>query len=211
MSNIERIFDFGCGYGRVTRYFRSAFPEAEVHVTDFDARGVQFCVEQFQCLDTQGGIAENFYDLIFLGSVFTHLPSQTVSQLLPLLLKALRPNGVLIFTTQGRFPVERMRGFDWENDKGRSWMHYNLEREAFEKLVRMFQETDYGFVDYPKRTGYGVAIASPFWYSREILKNTSFIQILLQEKGFDNHQDVSAFMRADVADLAKGPLFFARG
>jgi len=62
-------------------------------------------------------------------------------------------------------------------------------------------------VNYPGRTDYGVCVAKSQWYSDQILKHDGYIQILMQEKGSDNHQDVLAFMRADLNDLRKGPLY----
>lgn len=203
---IERIFDFGCGHGRVTRWLRVAFPEAAISVTDFDQAGVDWCVAKFKGADTKGEIPEDSFDLVWLGSVFTHLRAEIAEPLLKRLLGSLRANGVLVFSTQGRFAAERMKTFDWENDQ-RHWMHYNLDRERFDEVVRGYVETGYGYVDYPGQTDYGVCIAKPSWYAERALASNDFIQILMQEKGADNHQDVLAFMRADLLDMGKGPLW----
>jgi SAM-dependent methyltransferase len=203
---ISRILDFGCGHGRVTRWLRSAFPNADISVTDIDANGANFCCEKFACKETSGRLAANTYDLVWLGSVFTHLPERPVERLMGELCNSLAENGVLIFTSQGRYSIERMRGFNWSTD-GRAWMHYNIERQLFEDLVRQYHAKGYGYVDYPNQVGYGVSIAKPSWYSDRILSSAAMIQILLQEKGADNHQDVSAFMRAELTDPRKGPLW----
>jgi SAM-dependent methyltransferase len=203
---VQDILDFGCGHGRITRWFRAGFPNARIHVTDYDRTGVEFCVEQFGCQDTRGEIPADQFDLVWLGSVFTHLPAHIVEPLLESLLTSLRPNGVLVFTSQGRYSVERMQHFDWGKDE-RNWMHYNISRERFETIVKQYHESKYGYVDYPDKKDYGVCIAQPAWYSQRVLKSDDFIQILFQEKGSDNHQDVSAFMRAPLLDPAKGPLW----
>ena len=41
----ETIIDFGCGYGRVARHLRAAFPASNFHWCDFD--GATFCAERF--------------------------------------------------------------------------------------------------------------------------------------------------------------------
>ena len=203
---ISDIFDFGCGHGRATRWYRAAFPDAAIWVTDFDQSGVDWCVEKFGCMDTKGEIPPDSFDVVWLGSVFTHLPQQIVEGLIDRLLKSLKPNGLLIFTTQGRFAVGMMEGFDWESDQP-SWMRYNLDRESVDELIRQYNAEGYGFINYPRHTDYGVCVAKSRWYSDQILKDDCFIQVLMQEKGSDNHQDVLGFMKAELRDMRKGPLF----
>jgi SAM-dependent methyltransferase len=203
---IQEMLDFGCGYGRVTRWFRAAFPKAQIYVTDYDKAGVEWCVKEFSVLDLGPDIPSDRFDLIWLGSVFTHLSAAIAEPLLKSLLAALRPNGILVLTSQGRFAAQRMADFDWQNDK-RNWMHYYLDRERFQLVLGEYDRTGYGYVDYPNQTNYGLCIAKPTWYSERALETSEFIQILLQEKGNDNHQDVSAFLRADLLDPAKGPLW----
>lgn len=203
---VRDIFDFGCGHGRVNRWLRAAFPAARLHVTDYDQSGVSFCMQSFGALDTEGEIPPQKFDLIWLGSVFTHLPEFIVEDLLEKLTAGLRPNGVLVFTSQGRFAVERMHNFDWENDP-RGWMHYGLTRGDFEAVVDRYRETGYGYIDYRNQTNYGVCIVRPDWYASRVLRSNAFTQLLFLEKGCDNHQDVSAFMRADITVGDKGPLW----
>lgn len=203
---VKHIYDFGCGHGRVARWLRAAFAEAEIYVTDLDRTGVGFCETHFRCRNTAGEIPQDQFDLVWLGSVFTHLPEYVAEPLLYQLCASLRYNGVLVFTSQGRYSVERMRDFDWGTDQ-RHWMHYSIEKERFESVVSAYHKSGYGYVDYHTQSGYGVCISSPNWYSDRILRRPDFLQILFQEKGSDNHQDVSAFMRADLLDSKKGPLW----
>jgi SAM-dependent methyltransferase len=203
-GRIEDIFDFGCGHGRVARWFRVAFPNSQVHVTDIDKSAMEFCIDKFGCREIAGDIPAGRFDLVWLGSVFTHLSAQVVEALLQKLLASLRPNGVLVFTSQGRFSIERMKDFDWDKDN-RHWMHYNLDRAGFESVVTQYRETGYGYVDFAGQTNQGVCIAEPTWYSERVLKSNEFIQILFQEKGINHHQDVSAFMRTALLDTSVGP------
>jgi SAM-dependent methyltransferase len=186
---------------------RAVFPSSVISIADYDKSGVQFCVDNFNCVDGNGSIPQNTFDLVFLSSVFTHLPAKIVEPLLERLLQSLNHNGVLIFTTQGRYSIERIKGFDWANEKGREWMHYNLGKDTFAEVAHLYEETGYGYVNYPNQTDYGVCIAKPSWYSNIALRRDDVIQILFQEKGSDNHQDVSAFMRANLTDHSKGPLW----
>ena len=206
-SAISDIFDFGCGHGRAARWYRAAFPEAAIWVTDLDQAGVDWCVKQFGCKDTVGEIPADRFDVVWLGSVFTHLPQQIAAGLIDNLLKSLKPNGLLIFTTQGRFAVRMMEKFLVASDDVPEWANYNLKRDSVEDLIRQYNEEGYGFVSYPHQTDYGLCVAKSQWYSDRILKHDRYIQILMQEKGSDNHQDVLAFMRAELDDVRKGPLY----
>jgi SAM-dependent methyltransferase len=203
---IQHIFDFGCGFGRVTRWIRAGFPDAKVYVTDYDKAGVAWCVEQYGCIDAGQDITPDTYDMIWLGSVFTHLASDVVEPLMQRLLRSLRPNGVLVITSQGRFAEKRIEAFDWTNDE-KAFVHYGLKKELTDILLEDYNRTGYGYVDYPGQKGYGVCIAKSQWYTDRVTSSPDYIHILSQEKGSDNHQDVNAYMRANLLDEEKGPLW----
>ena len=104
---LRRIMDFGCGHGRVARHLRGYLPNAELFFVDIDRSCTDFCAAQF------GGTGivskEDFaavdlptdMDLIWVGSVFTHLDYGRMNALFDLLVKSLRPNGVLVATFRG--------------------------------------------------------------------------------------------------------------
>jgi trans-aconitate methyltransferase len=79
---VKKIVDFGCGHGRVTRWIVAAFPAAEVWVTDYDQTGVKWCVEALGCQDAGSKIEAEQFNLVWLGSVFTHLPTAIVEPFL---------------------------------------------------------------------------------------------------------------------------------
>ncbi len=136
-SDVRDILDFGCGHGRVTRWLRAAFPDTRIYVTDLDHTATKWCVNKFQCSEIDGSKLPFQFDLVWLGSVFTHLPEHIAAPLVQRLLTSLRPNGVLVFTTQGRYSVERMNDFDWKDGNGAepNWMHYGLGRDGFQSLT----------------------------------------------------------------------------
>src|SRR5579862_6365034 len=80
--SVEHILDFGCGHGRVARYLRAAFPSADLYVTDYGASGVNWCVDNFNCKDVGNDLPRQYFDLIWLGSVFTHLPENVADALI---------------------------------------------------------------------------------------------------------------------------------
>jgi SAM-dependent methyltransferase len=201
-QTVTRILDYGCGHGRVARYLRAAFPDAEVNVSDLDRAGVQWCVDQFGCVDMGASIMPQSYDVIWLGSVFTHLREAAAQELLAMLKTGVRANGVLIFTSQGRFAAlraeQRIRA-QASSVPG----SYHVDPASLAQMVQEFQQTGYGFASYAKQPGYGASIVKQAWYHDHVV-DADFLQISAQEKGWDNHQDVQAFMRTSILDPRKG-------
>ena len=99
------IIDFGCGYGRVGRHLRAAFPASRFYWWRPD--GATFCAKHF------GGeaIISNIdpaavelpaADVIWVGSMFTHMTEANARQWLHRLAGHLRPEGILVATFHGR-------------------------------------------------------------------------------------------------------------
>jgi len=104
----KRVLDFPCGHGRGARFLRAAFPDAALHVSDIDETGVRFCQEQFGAIgfpsqvDIEAIEFPSNIDLIWCGSLVTHLSEDRTRTLLRKLRNALSDRGVLLFTTHGR-------------------------------------------------------------------------------------------------------------
>lgn len=102
-NSIERLLDFGSGYGRVSRFLPQHFPQAEIHISEIKEGAVRFQREQFGFQAHHHGpepevMAGGPYDLIIALSVFTHLPEGNGKLWLKKLSECLQPGGQLIFT-----------------------------------------------------------------------------------------------------------------
>ncbi len=195
-AEIADVLDFGCGHGRVARYLRAAFPAAGLAVCDYDPTGVAWCVEHFGCQAIAEPAPESF-DIVWLGSVFTHLPAAISDHVLTVVAGALRPNGILVFTSQGRYA--RMR-----HEAEPEMKPYGIGADLMDRIVGGLDSDGYGFAEYPGQRDYGVTMIHPAWFQQRMLSSPNFVQILFQEKGWDNHQDVYGYVRADVLDARKG-------
>src|SRR5262249_46249666 len=84
LSSVSSILDLPCGHGRVARYFRAAFPTAELTFCDLNRSGVDFCVNQFSGrgiysqVDLRRVALGGPFDVIWVGSLFTHLDASRV-------------------------------------------------------------------------------------------------------------------------------------
>ena len=188
---IQRILDFGSGFGRVTRFLCAAFPEAMTSVVDLNNTAVDWCVDKLGVSPVTGSIPNNTYDLIFLGSVLTHISAEKTCELLESLPKALCQNGLLIFTAQGRFAARDIKSTPQRKT-------YNLGDEQRKKLVRDYRATGYGFVEYAPGRGYGVSLINHQWIDAQMAEKPEITQIMFHEKGYDHHQDVYAYLSAPI-------------
>jgi SAM-dependent methyltransferase len=103
-SPVRRMLDFASGYGRLTRFLVHERLAAEVAVCDILEEGMRFQAAQFgvrAIVSTtlpENLVIDERYDLIFVASLFTHLPPATFTPWLRRLTELLAPNGLLIFS-----------------------------------------------------------------------------------------------------------------
>jgi SAM-dependent methyltransferase len=191
----KSILDFGCGHGRVLRSLVADFPHAGLTAADVDVTGVNFCAKMFGAIPVYAGtdisrlVFNTRFDLIWVGSVFTHLRSERWMILLELFRSILTEDGLLIFSTHGSEVERRLREGQWR------W--YGLEAERGAKILREYDKRGFGYSDYRKSQDYGVSLSSPEWVSPQIAE-VGFELVLYQENGWDDCQDVWALKLARV-------------
>jgi SAM-dependent methyltransferase len=98
------VLDLGCGHGRCLRVFRRCWPDARIVAADVDGAAVRFAAKTF---DAEGvvlpadrpDVPRGPFDLVWVGSVFTHLPFDAAAALLEAIATELAPGGVVVLTT----------------------------------------------------------------------------------------------------------------
>jgi len=127
-SHGKRVLDFGCGAGRILRHLPSRAPGAEIWGCDIDRPSVEWLEQnlspplhvfvngEYPPLPQPAGA----FDLILVGSVFTHLAEGWSAWLLELR-RLLSEDGLLVvtFTNTGlSFPLEEAEWHDgWDEDR----------------------------------------------------------------------------------------------
>ncbi len=113
LDELSDVLDFGCGCGRVTRYFRD-FPGG-VAGSDLSREAIAWCGENlpFGRFETNGlapplAFDDDSFDLVYALSVFTHLTADLQLAWRDELRRVLRPGGRLLITTHGRSYVPRL-------------------------------------------------------------------------------------------------------
>jgi len=185
---IRSILDFPCGHGRVMRFLRAKFPDAAIYGAELDATAVEFCRREFDAkpVPTAPDFDQlNFdskYDLIWCGSLITHIPEASTASLLRFFYRHLNPNGICVFTTHGRYSVELL-------ESGATT--YGLTAESCKSIVADYRATSYGYAEYPTLPGYGISLST----TEKIQELSEGKNVLFAERGWDDHQDVHAYQR----------------
>lgn len=199
VNKVGSVLDFACGFGRVCRYLRAAFPEADFTVSDIWKEAVDYSSKSFNA--TPHYADANFskmnfdgtFDLIWCGSLVTHIPEKKATQLIDAFAKHLAEGGVMVFTTHGRNMYQRR--------KSKS-MTYNISDADFRKMEGAYKAGKYAFATYEMKTtygkDYGISMTPLGWiYSYLLTRNHLSLRAYI-EKGWDNHQDVVAIAHSPV-------------
>jgi SAM-dependent methyltransferase len=191
----DSILDFGCGHGRVLRSLAADFPHAGLTAADVDSGGVNFCVKTFGAVPVYSNtdfsrlVFNTKFDLIWVGSVFTHLRSERWMSLLEIFRSILTEDGLLVFSTHGSDAERRLREGQCQ------WC--GLEADRVARILRDYDERGFGYSDYRKSHDYGFSLSSPEWVSPQIAE-VGLELVLYQNNGWDDCQDVWASRLARV-------------
>jgi len=189
------VLDFACGYGRVTRYLRAAFPDAGVVSSDLMAAAVEYNAQTFGVTghhstpDLEDVTFDTAFDLIWCGSLMTHLPEEKAVRLLDVFERNLSDNGVAVFTTHGRFVAERRHKPGWP---------YKIDEETYQAIGERFDNGDYAYADYAHAKGYGISLTPQAWVARHLRGRKGLRCVFFMERGWDDHQDVCALIKKPI-------------
>lgn len=191
--DIRSCLDMGCGFGRVLRHIARRIPPHAVTACDLEEEAVRFCAEELGARpllstdDLRDLHLPGTYDLIWVGSLFSHLPYADAMVLFDKLGNALTPGGVMCFTTQGASCLDHIAFY--------GPMFAPLEADYRAQVAgRGWHYAPY----YPSMPRYGIMV-----YRRDALEDAlaalfgpRLRLVRFAGRGWDNHQDSWAYQRA---------------
>lgn len=188
ISECRRILDLPCGHGRVLRTVRAVFPDAELTACDINRDGVDFCAAQFGAKPVYSTAnpheipLEGGFNLIWVGSLLTHLNAARCRAFLGVLCDWLAPGGLLLISTHGRDAVDR-----WPRDDGR-----------LTQIRSGFEVNGFGYADHAGVSGYGTSAFTPGWLAGELYARDDVMLMGYAERGLADHQDLATILKLDV-------------
>ena len=99
-----RILDFACGYGRLLRFLTLSQPSGNLWASEIQAQALAFVCDNFKVTgipsdtDPQAFQPSRRFDLIWVASLFSHLPGRLFEAWLRRLTACLEPDGILCFS-----------------------------------------------------------------------------------------------------------------
>lgn len=148
LTKVNSVLDMPCGHGRVLRHLVALFPHAYIDACDLDKEGLSFCEEAFGArpIVSQEDLTKvdfgKKYDLIWIGSLFTHLSKDRTAEWLVHLSKYLTDAGIIVATFHGRW-TERV------NQR----MPYTSP-EMWAKIAAGYGADGYGYADYARENSH---------------------------------------------------------
>lgn len=189
----SRILDFPCGSGRVLRHMRAMFPDAEIGACDLYEEHVEFCAKQFgakpimSCEDLST-LNVGQWDIVFCGSLLTHLPEALFWPAMEFMIRSLVPGGIAIVTLEGR-RANYIQDNLWKL----------IPDEQFALIREGYRSTGFGYSNYHQefrdekfnaQESYGVALVRPDWLMSGLTQRDSITIQNFSEADWDKHQDV---------------------
>jgi SAM-dependent methyltransferase len=186
-ASFANILDLPCGGGRVTRHLAAMFPDAQLFASDLDKAKENFVLRTFgaapiaQSPDFSEPPQQRF-DLIFVGSLLTHLTEQQFRRASNWFLDALAAQGILIATTHGR--------------KNASYGHYQTI-QCYRACYEQYTAKGFGFTAYDQSgdtpddpMAYGNTLVSPSWVLQLVESRPDARVLGFTEAGWADHHDV---------------------
>lgn len=164
------VMDFGCGWGRIARFFYRDTRYQFIYLTDHYQEAMDICRDT----GMYGNLVRNttlpptcfrdgYFDLVVAFSVFSHLSEAWAGKWIEEFSRIIRPGGMLIFTTQMRSFIDYCRQIreteqasDWHKALSRSFADTGMAYKAYDEGLFLFEHQYTGENAPPK--GYGDAI-----------------------------------------------------
>lgn len=124
------------------------------------------------------------YNLIWCGSLVTHITAKETTLLLEKFQEWLNPSGIAVVTSHGRQFVRNLTA---------GTVQYFANDESVPAILSDLAHNGYGFVPHPGQS-YGISSSTLEWLIRSV-RDLGARVITVSENAWDGHQDVIAYQK----------------
>lgn len=203
------ILDLPSGFGRVTRFLRARYPQAAITASDLDRDGVDFCAARFgahaaySVRDFRDLRLGHTYDLIWVGSLITHLPPPQTGHFFKTMARHMTPRSTLVVSSHGPSIIPRLL------DSG-----YGLQPAEATVVVKEYEQVGFGYHDYASNDeAYGVALSNEHYgislidenWLRHALPRWGLRVDDYAVRAWDDHHDVVVVRLRDAPSPPRTP------
>jgi ubiquinone/menaquinone biosynthesis C-methylase UbiE len=153
------VLDFACGPGRVISEFAGISESCALHASDIDAEAIAWAQSNLSKVahfstntcNPPTRFASETFDAIYCVSLFTHLDERAQDEWLREMKRLLKPNGVFVTTTHGRFALDSCTPAELAGLQ-RDGIVYRVDRKGKFKVDGLpdFYQTTFHTTDYVK-------------------------------------------------------------
>ncbi len=184
-ADVGSCLDMPCGYGRVLRLLAQEIAPERITACDINRQAIRFCAQEFgvtplRSTPSLDRMRLGRHDLIWCGSLVTHLDERRVGELLGSFADALEPGGLAIVTIHAEPPATG---------------EFAPRRD---EIARALDEHGHLHIPYEAALfAYGHAWHTPEHIRRAFAaaSGDSVRLVSHHPRGWDEHQDVLAFRR----------------
>jgi 2-polyprenyl-3-methyl-5-hydroxy-6-metoxy-1,4-benzoquinol methylase len=188
------ILDFACGAGRVTRWLKAAFPNSVIVGCDLRDSDLHFQSEVLGVTTWKSSASFQMlkpprqFDLIWVGSLLSHLSEKDARSAMNAFMSWLNPKGLLVVSFHGR----RVK-------LGKSMRGANYISEAkFQKVQREYDEAGFGYENYDNQEGLGFTLIKPQWFFDFAAQTVEWKVVGVFEAAWDDHHDICIIANTPV-------------
>ncbi len=188
----HRILDLPCGHGRVARFLRAWRPDAALLCADIQEHGVVYCSQHLQAIPVKSHEnperihLDEPVDLVWVGSLFTHLGEHRIEAFLHKFAQILKAGGVLVFTTHGEKALARLQAGET----------YHLRKCDPDAVCKEVAALGFAYRAYHYSPDYGVSFGTRNHMESLGEKVCGFESVSFEAGGWGAHQDVHVWRRA---------------
>lgn len=209
-SEIKSVLDFGSGYGRVFRALKAAFPNAICTACDLMEEAARFCAETFDgdwvtsSEDLSQVVFPRQYELVWLGSVFTHLPAYRWIALLNFLDQSTVSGGLVVFSAHGARSIWQLENnLLKRNPHAIDSQRYAEMKSSIDLIGFDFIPNKPAAINHQRSMGmqvsqgeYGFSFSTEWWVRQLIQRLPNWELVLYQPEGWGSNHDVVTLIRS---------------